>query len=229
MTEPIVIDGRTLPLLIQKSERSTRLSLRVNRSGDGLVVATPPHVPEATLRAFVLDKTDWIVRQLHQTLARVPFVPGALIPFEGTLYELRPNPEAARGVRLDTGTIHVSGDEGQLAERLGGWLKARARDRLVDRVTDYAQRLNAPFTGLSLKDTTSRWGSCASSGKLAFSWRLIMAPAAVLEYVAAHEVAHLVEFNHSPRFWALVDGLVPDTRQHRHWLKTEGRTLHRYG
>lgn len=229
MTESILIDGRLLPLLIRKSGRSTRLSLRLNRSGDVLVVAAPPHVPDATLRAFVQDKADWIVRQLHQTLARVPFVTGARIPFEGTLYDLRPDPGAVRGVRLDNGTLYVSGDEGHMAERLGGWLRAQARDRLVDRATDYARRLDVPFRGLSLKDTTSRWGSCASSGKLAFSWRLILAPAGVLGYVAAHEVAHLVEFNHSPRFWALVDSLVPEARLHRHWLKTEGRTLHRYG
>ena len=108
------------------------------------------------------------------------------------------------------------------------FLKFAARDRLAGMSDHYAGLLGRSFAGITLRDPRSRWGSCSARGRLMYSWRLIMAPDAVLAYVAAHEVAHLSEMNHSPRFWAVVDGLYGDTRMPRDWLRREGATLHRY-
>ncbi len=109
-----------------------------------------------------------------------------------------------------------------------GLLKAHARDRLADASERYARQVARPIKRISLRDTRSRWGSCSSAGALMYSWRLIMAPPDVLDYVAAHEVAHLCEMNHSSRFWELVEKLCPDYASHRVWLRREGASLHRY-
>src|SRR5690606_32603283 len=111
---------------------------------------------------------------------------------------------------------------------LMGWLKALARDRLAAAADRHAATLGRGYRSLVLRDTRSRWGSCAADGRLMFSWRLAMAPPEVLDYVAAHEVAHLAEMNHSPAFWAVVERLMPDHRAPRAWLRAEGAALHRW-
>lgn len=229
MNKPVVINGRSLPLLIRKNARSTRMSLRVNASGDGLVVVAPPHVPERTLRDFVVDKADWISAQLQRMPGRVRFVPGAVVPVEGAPHEIRLIPRDGKGIRLENGFILAPDDAANVAPRLTVWLKARARDRIALRANAHAATLGVTFQSLSLKDTRSRWGSCSSNGRLSFSWRLILAPEPILDYVTAHEVAHLVEFNHSSKFWALVESLVRDTRGARQWLRANGAALHAYG
>jgi predicted metal-dependent hydrolase len=110
---------------------------------------------------------------------------------------------------------------------VGAFLKALARERLAEASDRHAAALGRGFGRLTLRDTRSRWGSCSPDGRLMYSWRLIMAPPPVLDYVAAHEVAHLVELNHSPAYWKVVTGICPDWKVHRNWLKTQGSGLHR--
>jgi predicted metal-dependent hydrolase len=111
---------------------------------------------------------------------------------------------------------------------VAGVLKALARDRLTEASDRHAAALGRRYTRLTLRDTRSRWGSCSSAGALMYSWRLILAPPEVLDYVAAHEVAHLAQMNHSPAFWAEVARLCPSYPTHRTWLRRSGDTLHRY-
>ena len=122
----------------------------------------------------------------------------------------------------------MPGPPAQVPARLKGFLRAQARADITAAVRAHSARLGRPFARLSLRDTRSRWGSCSAEGNLMLSWRLVMAPPAVLDYVAAHEVAHLVELNHSPRFWALVERLCPDHATQRRWLAENGTALHRY-
>jgi predicted metal-dependent hydrolase len=110
---------------------------------------------------------------------------------------------------------------------LRAFLKIEARNALVPAAEAFAAQLSKPIGRISLRDTRSRWGSCSGAGNLMFSWRLVMAPPAVLHYVAAHEVAHLQEMNHSQVFWDVVARLMPDYRIHRAWLKKHGAKLHR--
>ncbi|MEL7205889.1 MAG: SprT family zinc-dependent metalloprotease, partial [Pseudomonadota bacterium] len=124
--------------------------------------------------------------------------------------------------------IEVPGSADRVGTRVATWLKLLARDRLIEASDRYAAELGRPYTRLSLRDTRSRWGSCSAQGRLMYSWRLILAPPEALDYVAAHEVAHLQEMNHSPAFWSIVADLCPDYETQRLWLRHEGTSLHRY-
>ena len=127
------------------------------------------------------------------------------------------------------GSSKWRGRAAHLARRLTDWLKAEARRDLLAATHDYAEALEVKHRRVSIRDPASRWGSCSAKGDLSYSWRLILAPPFVLRYVAAHEVAHLVELNHSAKFWAVVRGLNPDVVSARRWMRTHGRDLHRYG
>jgi predicted metal-dependent hydrolase len=135
---------------------------------------------------------------------------------------------AGRSIRVEGETLLVPGDPALAAVRVEAWLKVLARDRLMQASDHYAGLLGRRFTRLTLRDTRSRWGSCSHDGGLMYSWRLIMAPPSVLTYVAAHEVAHLAEMNHSPAFWRVVERLYPGWQAERDWLRGEGQALHRY-
>ena len=133
-----------------------------------------------------------------------------------------------RAARIEDDSLVLPGDPGRAGVRAVAYLKVLARDRLVAACDHHAGRLGHGFTKVSLRDTRSRWGSCTSDGGLMFSWRLIMAPPAVLDYVAAHEVAHLAQMNHSQAFWVVVDRLCPGYSAHRAWLREQGQSLHGY-
>jgi len=150
---------------------------------------------------------------------------GTLLPLEGVLTRLDPGP--ARGtVRREAGALIVPGPADQAGRRVAAYLRALARDRLAVACDRYAAQIGRAHSGLTLRDTRSRWGSCTAAGGLMFSWRLILAPPDVLDYVAAHEVAHLAQMNHSPAFWAEVARLMPGYATRRRWLKAEGGALH---
>jgi predicted metal-dependent hydrolase len=174
--------------------------------------------------AFARAQEGW----LRETLAAMPVRAGvgigSVIPVEGRL--LRLEPAGGRGVRVEGEALLIPGDPAQAGVRAGAFLKALARDRLVAASDRHAAVIGRQVARVTLRDTRSRWGSCAADGALMYSWRLVMAPPAVLDYVAAHEVAHLVEMNHSPRFWAVVERLYPGWQVQRKWLHAEGQALH---
>ena len=151
---------------------------------------------------------------------------GGQIPVLGQMREIVPG--QGRRVQLSDQQIAVPGSPAQVGRKLGAYLKQLARSELAFASDRYAEALGKRYTKLTLRDTRSRWGSCSSAGALMYSWRLIMAPAEVLSYVAAHEVAHLAEMNHSPRFWAHVDTLYGDPKAPKAWLRQHGHDLHRY-
>lgn len=176
--------------------------------------------------AFLRAKEKWLRGHLGRRDAPVEVTHWAEIPLEGSLREVQPG--QGRSVRFDEGVLFVPGSAEEVAGRLRGWLRTRARDRLAEASDHYAGKLGRGYDRITLRDTRSRWGSCTYDGGLMYSWRLIMAPPEVLDYVAAHEVAHLAEMNHSPKFWATVERLYGDWRGPRRWLRTQGAGLHRY-
>ncbi len=213
-----------IEVTLRHSARAKRLSLRVSRL-DGRVTLTLPR--RAAMRegiAFLQTKEDWLRGHLQQMRPSTTIAPGQSIPVFGV-----PHP-----IVVGTGKRAVITD-GQLAVSAASpsgpqvkvLLRLLARDALARASDKYAHQLGREYTRLSIRDTRSRWGSCSSQGGLMYSWRLIMAPPEVLDYVAAHEVAHLVEMNHQPEFWAVVAGLCPDFDKHRRWLKDNGDQLHR--
>ena len=213
-------------LILRRSVRARRISLRVS-GADGRITLTLPHgVAEREGLQFAEEKADWLRQQLDKRPEDVLAVPGADIPVEGEF--LRIVPVSGRGIRIEANRLLVSGAVETARTRLRAWLKARARDKLAAASDHYAKALGRPYSRLTLRDTRSRWGSCSAQGGLMYSWRLIMAPPDVLDYVAAHEVAHLAEMNHSPAFWSTVQQLKPEYEAPRRWLRENGAGLHRY-
>lgn len=214
----------SLSVALRRSTRARRLSLRVSRLDGRVTLTLPSAVSEAEGRRFVQEKADWIARAVASVPADCPVVVGAVIPVAGKPYRI--SGDAGRSARLDDGEILAPTTRPGPAIR--ALLKAEARGRLAAAVDRHAGRLGRPVGRLTLRDTRSRWGSCSYRGDLMFSWRLVMAPPDVLDYVAAHEVAHLVHMDHSAAFWSVVETLRPDWRKQRDWLRREGETLHRY-
>lgn len=226
MTSHFLPGSPPVALTLRHSPRARRVSLRVSGLDGRVTLSVPRGMSEADALAFAQSRADWLRAQLARQAGCVEVAPGCDLPLEGRL--LRITPGTGRAVRLAEDAIHVPGPDARVAARLEGWLKARARDRLVEASDRYAARLGRHYSRITLRDTRSRWGSCSSKAALSYSWRLIMAPPEVLDYVAAHEVAHLAEMNHSPAFWAVVRDLLPDHDAPRKWLRREGAGLHRY-
>ncbi len=213
-----------VPLTLRRSARARRISLRVS-SLDGRVTLTlPKSLPEREALEFAAEKADWIRGHLSRHPGNVDVTFGTLLPVSGR--DMRIVPGKGRGVRITGDEISVPGN--RPAKPLERFLRELARDRLAGASDEFAERLGRPFSRIVLRDTRSRWGSCSSAGTLMYSWRLILSPPEVLRYVAAHEVAHLQEMNHSPDFWAVVEDLYGDYSQPRAWLRRNGSHLHRY-
>ena len=211
---------------LRRSARARRLSLRLSALDGRVTLTVPKGVPEREALSFLREKETWLRGHLDAREVPVGVGIGALLPVEGVAREVRP--VSGRSVRLEDEAILVPGAEAQVPARLRAWLRERARMRLAEAADRHSGALGRPYSKLTLRDTRSRWGSCTSEGGLMFSWRLVMGPPEVLDYVAAHEVAHLAEMNHSPAFWSVVERLYGEWRPQRTWLRKNGAALHSY-
>jgi predicted metal-dependent hydrolase len=212
----------------RRSRRARRVSLRIDPRGGAVVVTLPPRTGRTAGMALLMDHADWVVERLAALPGHIPFEPGALVPLHGVDHRIR-HVGGRSGVQLGLREILVGGEPEFLARRVADFLRAEARRRLGALVAEKAAAADLRPRRVAVKDTRSRWGSCASNRNLAFSWRLVMAPRFVQDYVAAHEVAHLRHMNHGTRFWSLVDDLTPHTEAAVAWLRTEGPRLLRIG
>ncbi|SHJ48826.1 hypothetical protein SAMN05444000_10987 [Shimia gijangensis] len=226
MTQHFLPGNPPISITLRRSARARRISLRVSRLDGRVSLTLPKGVPEREGLAFVREKEAWVRGQLDQRPDRVRVALGIDLPVEGRLLRLRDG--TGRSIRVQDGEMLVPGAADRTAARVQGFLKQIARERLAAASDRYAERLGRKYTRITLRDTRSRWGSCSSAGALMYSWRLVMAPAGVLEYVAAHEVAHLAEMNHSPAFWARVEDIHGPYLEQRRWLRKSGEELHRY-
>jgi predicted metal-dependent hydrolase len=208
---------------LRRSARARRFSLRISQHSGEVTLSMPTRAREAEALAFARAQEGWI----RAALARLPAAQtvgiGAQLPFEGRMLQIVAG--AGRSVRVEADQLLVPGDPARASVRVAAFLKLRARDRLAAASDHYAAQIGRRVERMTLRDTRSRWGSCAADGALMYSWRLIMAPPSVLNYVAAHEVAHMVEMNHSDRFWAVVARLSPGWQTERAWLKRHGGAL----
>lgn len=225
----LIIGNQTTALTVRRHPRARRMALRLAADGDGVIVTIPPAAPFAAGVELARRNSEWIARRQAARPRRVPFAEGCVIPLRGVGHRVCHRPGQPGGVIVDAGCLNVGGSAGRLGPRVEAWLGGQARRDIAAEAEALAPRVRRPYGRITVRDTRSRWGSCAASGNLSFSWRLIMAPPSVLAYVVAHELAHLVERNHGARFWALVDTLVEDTAAARIWLKRHGPALHRYG
>ncbi len=215
------------PVSIRVDRRARRLAIRVDPRTRAVKLTVPTHARPETVLGFVRAHTGWVAARLEALGTAVPFAEGSVLPILGEPVTIETAPGI--GIVRDGDRLRVGGDPAFLARRVGDWLKREARRTLSDRTAAMAARLGTRATAVSVRDTVSRWGSCSAGGRISYSWRLILAPDWVADYVVAHEVAHLVELNHSPRFWRLVGDLVGDIDPARRWLKRHGPALHRYG
>ncbi len=222
-------DGRTVDVAIRTSPRARRIQIKVAPVGGAVELVLPRGATRAEGLGFLASKAGWVAARTANAHDRVPFADGTAFPFLGDELTIRHAGHARAGVRRVDDTLHVSGRPEDIPPRVERWLRRAARGEIEPRVREKAARLDAPHGRIALRDTTSRWGSCSANGNLGFSWRLVMAPPQVLDYVVAHEVAHLREHNHGKRFWAHVERLCEDARAARAWLRRNGAGLHRYG
>ena len=226
--ELLKIDGRLLEVRVTLNPRARRMIVKVNPATGEISVTAPSRRGLAHALDFARGEKDWIVSQLAKAPGPVLMSPGAVMPLRGKPHEIR---QAARGpapVWLEDGIIWVSGHAAHAPRRVQDFLKTEARKMFEVRSLHYASKLGVKPSRITVRDTATRWGSCSSARSLSFSWRLILAPDFVLDYVVAHEVAHLKEMNHSPRFWAHVKSLIADKGVAQAWLAANGRELQRY-
>ena len=227
--ETVTLRGRDVRIRLQLSRRARHITLRLDEKRGGVDLVLPRGVPRAEGLQFAQEKAGWILRHIDSLPSPVPFAHGSVIPVMGKEYEIFHRPNDRGVVWVEDSTLCVAGDAPHVARRVTDWLKKTARREISWRAHANAERTGRGIERISFRDPRSRWGSCSDDGHLSFSWRLVLAPAGVLEYVVAHEVAHLTELNHSPRFWALVHDLCPDCDVPKYWLKRHGATLHRFG
>ena len=231
MSESLTLDagGTAVTLGVRRSKRARRILLRIDRNARRAELVLPPGVSVADGRRFAEAKALWLRNRLALLPECLPFAPGATVPILGVDCLLVHDPARRGAVVRDGDRLMVSGHSDFFARRVRDWLKREARRRIADLAHAKAGRIGYRVARVSVRDQQSRWGSCSTTGNLSFSWRLILAPAEVMDYVVAHEVAHLAEMNHSPRFWDLVDTLSDHAGFGRKWLRANGPGLHAYG
>ncbi len=213
----------------RQSDRARRVSLRICPREGAVVVTLPPRAGRRAGLQLIREHAGWIMERLAKLAPPLEFAPGAEVLLGGEPHVIRHDPAARGGAFLRGGAIVVSGEPSFLRRRVTDFLRAEARRRILVLVGRHAPVLGAAPRTVRVKDTRSRWGSCAPDGTLAFSWRLVMAPGWVLDYVVAHEMAHLREMNHSTRFWSHVARLTPHRDTAVEWLRENGPALLRAG
>lgn len=245
------VAGLDAPVTVRRSPRARRLTLSVNEARRSGVLTMPMHVSLEEASAFLSRHFEWLKDRLEAMPQGVPFADGTVMPLRGLDHRIafagRSRGKGSVWIESDAsgmdadwsnGTgqpreglplIHVAGTAEHAPRRLKDWLIREARKDLTARSHLHARNLGLSPTRITVRDQATRWGSCSSSGVLSYSWRVILAPPFVLDYLAAHEVAHLKEMNHSKRFWALVRQTMPRMEEGRRWLRKHGSALHRYG
>lgn len=227
------IDGANVDVRIVENPRTSRLTLRLvpaSKTGESLKVTVPPGTPEQEVDDFLEKNRNWAAARLSRLPQVQKIEEGATIPFRGVPHKIvhsgKKRGIVSIGMEEDGPVIRVHGNPDFVTRRVADFLKRQAKQDLTKAVAHYSEALGVKAKSITMRDTTSRWGSCSSSGALNFSWRIILAPPEVLNYLAAHEVAHLREMNHSDRFWTLVEQICPDMNSQKSWLRVHGAKLH---
>jgi predicted metal-dependent hydrolase len=233
-TIEIVFDQAIYPVRLRRHRQARRYTLRIQAATREVILTIPPRGTLKEARAFAEKHGSWIAARLRRLPAAAPFTHGLVLPLRGVPHRIAHR----RGVRGTVWTevdingerfLCVAGDAPHIGRRIGDYLRREARRDLEAASLRFAAALDRPIGRIVVRDQSSRWGSCSTTGVLSFSWRLILAPSEVLDYLAAHEVAHLVEMNHSAKFWRLVARLCPQHERAKVWLDVHGTDLHRYG
>lgn len=230
--ELLRIDGEAVAVTVRHNPRARRIIIKVHPSTGEVTVVTPSRRTFDHALNFARSESDWIARRLAKVPRGIELELGAIVLFRGEEHLVTPGAcgpgpvwiEQADGAKF----IRVSGRAEHAPRRLIDFFKREARKMLGVRTAELAEHVGIAPKRITVRDTVSRWGSCSTERSLSFSWRLILAPQFVLDYVVAHEVAHLRHINHGPRFWQLVRKLTQDADAAQAWLARNGPLLHRY-
>ncbi|MDA7982286.1 MAG: M48 family metallopeptidase [Alphaproteobacteria bacterium] len=228
-----------LTLLVSTHPRARNLAIRLDTKAGHFILTKPPRTPLAEAQQFARKHQQWLHSQLAQLAPRIEFKHGNTIPLYGEATQIRLDPTVSTP-RVHDAQLLVPPPENTLQTRLQKYLRGEAGKYIRDQIPQIIRGIDAAAlarslrqppetTAVRLTDPATRWGSCSHNGRLAFSWRLVFAPRWVSHYVIVHEVAHLYHFNHSRKFWSLVDALAPRRQDARRWLQKNGDRLLRYG
>ncbi len=233
------VNGVHYPIIVRRHHRARRYTLSVSPSSRQVLLTMPGRGTLEAARRFAEENTPWIIRQIESLPEVVAFTDGALVPLRGRYYRIEHVPGSRAMVRTappaqgkgdgESPRLCVAGAAPHVPRRITDYLKKQARDDLVKAVRRYEDALAVRASAVRVADQKSRWGSCSQTGRLSFSWRLVMAPPFVLDYLAAHEVSHLVVLDHSAAFWGTLERVCPDWHRARDWLREHGMQLHAYG
>jgi predicted metal-dependent hydrolase len=230
----IVFDRSIYLVRLRRHRQARRYTLRIQSVTREVVLTIPPRGTLKEAREFAQKHGGWIAARLDRLPKAAPFADGILVPLRGTPHRIAHRPGMRGTVWIGSNgdgepLLCVAGKAPHIDRRIGDFLRREAKRDLEATSLRFAGELGVRVKRVAVRDQSSRWGSCSTTGVLSFSWRLILAPSIVLNYLAAHEVAHLVEMNHSARFWRLVQRLCPDHERAKVWLDVHGTDLHRYG
>ncbi|HWG03594.1 MAG TPA: SprT family zinc-dependent metalloprotease [Beijerinckiaceae bacterium] len=232
--------GEIYHVAVRRVRGARRFTLRVRAATRDILLTMPMRGSQTAARDFALRHAAWISVRLERLPCPVPFAPDSIVPLRGIDHRIVHRRDSRGTVWVEPASLSddsdsiqsllcVAGRAEHVERRVADFLKREARRDLEAAVKRHAAIVGVPPRRVTIRDTTSRWGSCSAAGSLNFSWRLIIAPAFVLDYLAAHEVAHLVHMNHSAKFWTLTQRLAPQTERAEAWLKLHGSSLHRFG
>lgn len=222
----VTVQDQSLPVEGHVNPRAKKLRLRFHRNHKSLIVTLPSRASTKQAIAFVHSALPWIHKNMPDAENLIRLKPGQEIPLLGDkrlLLKHHPHPRVSIWEDETSLTLHCP--EEHFEPYLTHYLKNKLRLILTGLITQHCTSLGVNYNRLYIRDSRTNWGCCSQQKNLSFSWRLIFAPHAVIDYVAAHEVAHLLEMNHSPKFWSHVEQICPAYKEHRRWLKTKGKVL----
>jgi predicted metal-dependent hydrolase len=230
----VEFDAEVYLVRLRRHRQARRYTLRIHAVTREVVLTMPPRGSLKEARAFAQKHGGWIAARLMRLPDAAPFAHGTVLPLRGLDHRIVHRREQRGTVWVENGAagerlLCVAGAAPHLPRRVADFLKREAKAELERASRQAAAALGVAVRRVSIRDQSSRWGSCSTTGVLSYSWRLILAPPFVLDYLAAHEVAHLVEMNHSRRFWRLVEKICPEVGRAKAWLDAHGADLHRYG
>lgn len=228
LPEFLQVGEEVLPLVIRRHAKAKRICLRYNPTGHTISLTLPRHTKVSEGLRFLTEKSEWLIATLEEIPQKKRIKPGVVIPLLGNRVLVKHEPAMRRSFVLLEDALYVSGGREFFPRRVTEALKKIASIHISSMAEDYAAQIGKRINRISVRDTRSRWGSCSSTGNLSFSWRLVFAPREVMEYVVAHEVAHLKHMHHGPSFWALVECLCPGHEIAKEWLRLHGKHLYRF-
>lgn len=222
-------DGRTVPVFLTRHPRARKMKLRIARASGRVTLTLPPRTPLKLATSFLSDSADWISAELADCLTALPVTAGTLLPVRGSDHTVLADSDRQRGIKIQESQIIVpASDPDLIGARVKRGLTGLAKKQIQDSLDYYAAVMNTHYSGVTITDAKTRWGSCASNGALRFNFRLIMAEPHILDYVVVHELAHRTHMDHSRAFWDLVGDHCPDYKATRRALKESAASLQRY-